>query len=253
MATPAPNPSHSQDYYLDNITFQVENCIFKVPRYHFEHNSEIFATTFTLPAANDLHAEGSSDQNPFRLDGIISVDFQRLLKVLYPLDIPQILDMPNDDWISVLKLSTLWYFLDARDLAIRQLTGRAIGSVDRIMLARKYDVAPWLRSGYTELARREEGISLEDAAKIGWETTVMLYQTREAAIKGFLTTHRSYNNYQDNRFQFADVEGTFREEFRQAERASAAYTRQPVEGGYYSNSELRLSRSGSALTKFKAS
>ncbi|KAJ7509740.1 hypothetical protein B0H11DRAFT_1659872, partial [Mycena galericulata] len=161
---------------------QVEDRIFKVPRYHFERNSEIFATTFTLPAADNIHAEGNSDENPFVLEGISSIDFQRLLKILYPLDIPQVLSMPKDDWISVLKLSTLWYFLEARDLAIQQLTNQVTDSVERILLARKYEVSAWLRIGYTDLARREEGISLVDAEKIGWKTTVQLYHSREAAI-----------------------------------------------------------------------
>ncbi|KAJ7020613.1 hypothetical protein C8F04DRAFT_290901 [Mycena alexandri] len=216
------------DYYLESVIFKVEERTFKVPRYHFEHSSEIFSTTFTLPAVDNVQAEGHSDENPFVLEGISSVDFHRLLKVLYPLNIPQILAMPKEDWISVLKLSTQWYFLDARELAIQQLTNRTdIGSVERILLARQYDVATWLRMGYTDLARREEGISLEDAAKIGWETTVRLYQTREAAIKSYTQSypnrHSQYGN--QSRFQQADVEGTFREDFRLAESASAAYTR----------------------------
>ncbi|KAJ6456078.1 hypothetical protein C8R45DRAFT_1034843 [Mycena sanguinolenta] len=175
-----------QKYYLESITFKIEDRVFKVPRYHFEHSSEIFATTFTLPVADNADTEGQSDENPVILEGISSVDFRALLTVLYPLDIPQILSMPKDEWISVLKLSTQWYFLDARDLAIKQLDERPdIGSVERILLGRQYDVATWLRMGYNDLAKREEGISLEDAAKIGWETTVRLYQTREAAIKSY--------------------------------------------------------------------
>jgi hypothetical protein len=135
--------------------------------------------------------------------------------------------MVKEDWISVLKLSTLWYFLDARDLAIQQLNDRAdIGSVERILLARQYDVATWLRMGYTDLARREEGISLEDAKKIGWETTVRLYQTREAAIKSYSQSYPNRGHFANqSRFQHADVEGTFREDFRLAELASAAYAR----------------------------
>ncbi|KAJ7699027.1 hypothetical protein B0H17DRAFT_1049944 [Mycena rosella] len=209
------------NYYLENITFKVEDRIFKVPRYHFEHNSEIFASTFTLPAVDDVQAEGQSDANPFVLEGISSVDFHRLLKVLYPLDIPQILGMRKEEWVSVLKLSTLWRFLDARDLAIKQLTSIGLGSVEGILLSRQYDVAPWLRAGYTDLAQREEGISLEDAEKIGWQTTVRLYQTREAAIKSF----NAYQHRNQGRFQHADVEGAFGEEFRRADLASAAYAR----------------------------
>ncbi|KAJ7464530.1 hypothetical protein FB451DRAFT_1263750 [Mycena latifolia] len=227
-ATPPVPRDTSPNYYLESVTFKVEDRIFKVPRYHFERNSEIFATTFTLPSPTvgtaDAHAEGHSDANPFVLEGISSVDFHRLLKVLYPLDIPQILSMPKEEWISVLKLSTLWRFLDARDLAIQQLTERGgLGSVERILLARQYDVAPWLRLGYTELARREEGISLEDAEKIGWETTVRLYHTREAAIKSYASG--SYRYGSQSHFQFADVEGAFQEEFRRADLASAAYNR----------------------------
>lgn len=145
--------------------------------------------------------------------------------MLWSRDIPQILGMPKDDWISVLKLSTLWRFLDARDLAIQQLTSRGMESVERILLARSYDVATWLRSGYTDLARREEGISLEDAEKIGWETTVRLYQTREAAIKSYSSSYRQNQYGNQSRFQHADVEGAFREEFRVADLASAAYAR----------------------------
>ncbi|KAJ6581992.1 hypothetical protein B0H19DRAFT_1019018 [Mycena capillaripes] len=227
-ASPAPEPTYrgrDRKYYLESITFKVEESTFKVPRYHFEHSSEIFATTFTLPAVDAVNAEGQSDENPFILQGIERVDFERLLKVLYPLDVPQILSMVKDDWISVLKLSTLWYFLDARDLAIKQLNGRAdIGSIERILLARQYDVAPWLRMGYTDLARREEGISLEDAEKIGWQVTVRLYQTREAAIKSYSKSHAG-RHHGSQSFQHADVEGTFREDFRQAELASAAYAR----------------------------
>ncbi|KAJ7763619.1 hypothetical protein DFH07DRAFT_812587 [Mycena maculata] len=240
--TPEPNDEDSgprdPKYYLDSVTFKVEDRLFKVPRYHFEHSSEIFATTFTLPAGDDVQAEGHSDENPFILDGISKVDFQRLLKVLYPLDIPQILGMPKDDWISVLKLSTLWYFLDARELAIQQLTSRITESVERILLARDYEVSSWLRAGYTDLARREEGISMEDAEKIGLRTTVQLYQTREAAIKSYSSSTsgfrpNQYGVYSQSRFQHADVEGTFREEFRLADLASAAYARSREIGEVY--------------------
>ncbi|KAJ7656478.1 hypothetical protein DFH06DRAFT_1199690 [Mycena polygramma] len=234
QSTPPASPTHTgprdKMYYLESITFKVEDGIFKVPRYHFEHSSEIFATTFTLPSVDAVQGEGQSDENPFILEGISRVDFERLLKVLYPLDIPQILSMAKDNWISVLKLSTLWYFLDARDLAIKQLNDRGdIGSVERILLARQYDVASWLRIGYTDLARREEGISLEDAEKIGWQTTVRLYQTREAAIKSYSQSYPNRHYANQSRFQYADVEGTFQEDFRLAELASAAYARHGVE------------------------
>ncbi|KAJ7210480.1 hypothetical protein GGX14DRAFT_363351, partial [Mycena pura] len=214
---------------------QVEDRLFKVPRYHFEHNSEIFASTLTLPPAKDAQAEGNSNDNPFILHGISSIDFQRLLKVLYPLSRRRKTSMqlennagprtsstmPKEDWISVLKLATMWCFLDVRSLAIQQIDLLGLQSVERILLARAYHVSPWLRTGYTELARREEGISEEDAEKIGWKTTVQLYQVRETAIKNYTTPSRP--QYGQSRFQNVDVETTFREEFRLADAASAVY------------------------------
>ncbi len=64
---------------------QVEDRFFKVPRYHFDRSSEVFATAFSLPAGDPVRAEGQSDDNPIVLEGISSADFQALLKVLYPL------------------------------------------------------------------------------------------------------------------------------------------------------------------------
>ncbi|KAF7356247.1 hypothetical protein MVEN_00956200 [Mycena venus] len=214
------------DHYIETITFKVEDRLFKVPRYHFLHSSEIFATTFTLPPGAGVHTEGKSDKNPVVLEGISMVDFQRLLKILYPPDMKsQILSitdarwMTKEEWVSVLKLSTQWYFLATRDLAIKQLDKLPdMGSVERILLARQYDVPHWLKTGYTQLARRAAGISQEEAAQIGWETAFQLCQVREAAMKaGNTSCLRSLERH-------ANVEGTFREEFKQAELASAGYS-----------------------------
>jgi hypothetical protein len=68
--------------------------------------------------------------------------------------------------------------------------------------------------GITELARCQEGISREDAEKIGWETALQLCHVREMALISY--SDWSYLHY-------ADVEGTFGEEFRQAELASSAF------------------------------
>jgi hypothetical protein len=64
---------------------------------------------------------------------------------------------------------------------------------------------------------------LEDAEKIGWQTTVRLYQTCEAAIQSYSQSYPNRHYANQSRFQHADVEGTFREDFRPAELASAAY------------------------------
>jgi hypothetical protein len=105
MDNVASSQKHVRDdlYYWDSVTFlvspklvtllcipthdclveQVESKLFKVPRRYFEKNSNIWRDVFTLPLGNN-QAEGSSDENPIRLESISSIDFQGLLRVMYP-------------------------------------------------------------------------------------------------------------------------------------------------------------------------
>jgi hypothetical protein len=87
-------------YYFDLVVFQVRACyivckripsltkgwkvedaLFKVPKNHFT-TSSVFATIFTLPSGEN-DAEGTEDK-PFILHGISEVDFESLLKLMYP-------------------------------------------------------------------------------------------------------------------------------------------------------------------------
>jgi hypothetical protein len=61
---------------------QVEDTLFKIPRYLFEESSDVFRDMFQLPAQEDVPREGSSDENPLFLSGICKTDFRLLLKAL---------------------------------------------------------------------------------------------------------------------------------------------------------------------------
>ncbi|KAJ7859199.1 hypothetical protein B0H14DRAFT_2159821, partial [Mycena olivaceomarginata] len=152
----------------------VEDRLFKVPHCHFERDSEIFTTAYTLPAAGK--GEGLSDENAVILEGLSTVDFERLLAALYLLKnlIPS---APKDHWISVLKLATLWRFLDIRNLAIRHLDTQVKKGAEGIV---RYHVAQWLRSGY-EAFSRYLSMSPMDADMIGWETATKIYWICEEA------------------------------------------------------------------------
>ncbi|KAJ7157740.1 hypothetical protein C8R46DRAFT_852931, partial [Mycena filopes] len=163
----------------------VENILFKVPRWQFERHSGVFATTFSLPQPGEGGVEGSTDEHPLLLNGIKAKDFKALLGILYPLSIiPKIPILSSQGWISVLKLATLWDFIEVRDLAIGKLEeyAESLDEIARIQLGRDYDVSTWIRSGYTELAQRKSPISSEEAAKIGFEVALQICQLRETAI-----------------------------------------------------------------------
>jgi hypothetical protein len=68
---------------------QVEGTLFNVHRSTLTRHSSVFRDVFALPAPAAAPnapyiAEGTSDEFPLQLAGIPSVDFERLLWVLYP-------------------------------------------------------------------------------------------------------------------------------------------------------------------------
>lgn len=63
---------------------KVENRLFKVPARNFITESEVFETMFKLPQNPDVAADGLSNDQPLRLEGVKSDDFRQLLRVMYP-------------------------------------------------------------------------------------------------------------------------------------------------------------------------
>ena len=62
---------------------QVENTLFKIPRYLLINESPVFADMFRIRIRNE--SEGIMDTAPIRLQQVECTDFERLLELLYPL------------------------------------------------------------------------------------------------------------------------------------------------------------------------
>lgn len=62
----------------------MEDTLFKLPKAYFA-TSDVFATIFSLPSG-EQDAEGT-EEKPFILHGISAIDFESLLKVMYPLSL----------------------------------------------------------------------------------------------------------------------------------------------------------------------
>ena len=73
-----------------------------------------------------------------------------------------------DEWTSVLALATKWEFDAHRALAI-----------DRIVLARTYDIPNWLDEEYYRLCVREEALTLEEGRRLGMEDVILLAELRQ--------------------------------------------------------------------------
>ena len=80
----------------------------------------------------------------------------------------------KDEWLSVLKISSLWRCRSLRDLAIRKLESPSGWSeehpppsaVEAIILGRKYFISRWVLEGYTVIASTGE-ITDADMEAIG--------------------------------------------------------------------------------------
>lgn len=91
--------------------------------------------------------------------------------------------MGRKEWISVLKLSTLWQFGELRQEAISQLSGMALEATEKISLARAYRVERWLLEGYSALVHQEAALTTTQKDQLGAETTILLYEKREDTFR----------------------------------------------------------------------
>jgi hypothetical protein len=131
--------------------------------------------------------------------------------------------MGSEEWISVLKLSTMWTFGELRQLAIKWLGRLDINPVEKVMLARNYKVERLLVRGYMELIKRKEGPSVEEAKILGYEAAIRLYEKRERHRGSDSRVSRLPQRRQEhvvNANLIADIKKTFKEELDSIKRDS---------------------------------
>lgn len=67
-----------------------------------------------------------------------------------------------------------------RALALRHLQALALPAVDRVLLAREFDLGGrWALAAYTALCERPQPLSLDEAARLGLATATRVAQVRE--------------------------------------------------------------------------
>jgi len=166
-------------FYFSSVVFEVEETLFKVPRYGLPGDGAAFDAMFARGAG----APGASDDDPIRLDADVSAaDFRSLLKATYPPPGTSTADLTIEEWMSVLKLAKKWDLVSIRDKAVSQSDAQIQQKTpaEKILLAKRYTVAKWLREGYTTLVSRKEVITDDETEKLGWETFGKLMKIRES-------------------------------------------------------------------------
>ena len=87
----------------------------------------------------------------------------------------------SEEWASVLELSTMWKFQSIRAKAIKALESLtpSMDPVDKIVLARKCDVSPWLFPSLHALVQREKPLDLSEGNRLGLEWVLKVAEVRE--------------------------------------------------------------------------
>jgi hypothetical protein len=88
-----------------------------------------------------------------------------------------------DQWVSILRVSTLYELAQVRECAIREIDAerheRELDPVSKIELAQECDVPAWLPRAYEALCQRERGLDEGEAIRLGVVITNRLWAARE--------------------------------------------------------------------------
>ncbi|KAI0031500.1 hypothetical protein K488DRAFT_36421, partial [Vararia minispora EC-137] len=114
------------------------------------------------------------------LEDVTPEELDPLVSILYPSSFDEEDIRSQADWSNVLKLSTRWSFRSIRALAIRRLEPMLSSPLDRLALARSYDVAHWVEPALFELVLREKSLNTAEVARMTHSDTAFVAMAREA-------------------------------------------------------------------------
>lgn len=95
-------------------------------------------------------------------------------------------DLSVEDWVSVVRLSTMWYMLELRARAVSRVYD--LSPTRKIGLGRELKVSTWFIRGCVDFVTREQAFTDEEVLAIGSSLCIQLFRIREErwkASKGY--------------------------------------------------------------------
>ncbi|KAG6829007.1 hypothetical protein H0H92_005984 [Tricholoma furcatifolium] len=174
--------SRHDTYYLagGDLFFLVEHIHFRVHKYFFERESPFFQRQLQVPASPGAAPRGSTETSSIILEEPPE-DFAKFLWVFYN---PKysLYKTSVEDWKIILRLAHKWEFAEVKNLVVRELEKLEFPDVDRIATYQDHGIdRNYLLRRYAALCQREQPLALEEAMKLGLETTLMIARAREYA------------------------------------------------------------------------
>ncbi|KAI0300449.1 hypothetical protein B0F90DRAFT_412010 [Multifurca ochricompacta] len=172
--------SRHPDYFFPeaDVTFEVDNVLFRAHKRFFIRESAYFRALFTAPPIPCQDPPGS-ETNPVVLEHTSVDGFAGLLWVFYN---PRysIYNTTVEKWQSILTLAQRWGFKEVEELCVRELEKLPIPPVEKIYIYQKFKLnASLLLESYAKLTNRAEPIDLEEGRKLGIDTSLLIARARE--------------------------------------------------------------------------
>jgi len=131
----------------------------------------------------------------------------------------------KDEWISVLKISSLWFYQDLRNMALKYLDDDpSLSNIDRITLGRAYSIPKWVNEGLCALGHSHTVLNADVLSSLGHLTALHVYQIRER--KDFPEARRNVDSVtiaEEYVSVEEDVGHVFRAEFEELEVSFQEY------------------------------
>ncbi|KAI0001020.1 hypothetical protein BJV77DRAFT_972136 [Russula vinacea] len=158
-----PFTQHKRFFFEDgNITFLVDGILYRVHRYFFCRDSNIFKTRLSR-----LPVRETSSLPVISIENVKSQDFDAFLSILYPLDFNSLEEHSFEELSSILDLST----------PIRRLNPPT--PHQRLILGRKCAVDQWIPIALQELCERPQPLTPDEARLMGFEDVVLVVAVQE--------------------------------------------------------------------------
>ncbi|KAI0030324.1 hypothetical protein K488DRAFT_35872, partial [Vararia minispora EC-137] len=127
------------------------------------------------------HVLGPSTSTRVTADlSVETAEMDAFLSVLYPLDFKDGDLKTRAEWTAVLKLATRWSFQSIRDLAINKLNFPLFFSpVDRLELARTYNVQEWVDVAIQAICARRQCLTLPEIRRMTVEDLALITTLRD--------------------------------------------------------------------------
>jgi BTB/POZ domain len=181
---------------IDPITFQVEDCLYRIHRFYLVTESSFFRDMLSLP---NTGSEGQSDDNPIFLHQTNRMEFDSLLEYFYfgcasltrtrsvtpqymlPHSQKATYKPSEEAWAAILSVSKRLLFDEVHQQATEELTRRldTMDPIQQLLIAQKHSITEWRVPAYVKLVERPDRLTLEDAEKLPLADVLAIANCRE--------------------------------------------------------------------------